>query len=105
MTQLEYLLCPLKSSGSHDMIQKRVQTFLRHVPSLGDNLLDAFSTLSMTTEVFTEEQVHESICNKTDLPVTYVEARSLAHSMVDAGGVSMDGMTALIAKIRSEKLF
>ena len=98
-SQLEYLLCPLSNAASFELMQGRLRAWFRAVPTLQANLLDAFSTLALTADVFTEEQVQHTLSYKTDLPINQAEARTLAHGMVAVGGVSVGGVSMFVSKV------
>ena len=83
------------------MIQKRVQSWLKDVPTLQANLLDAFSTLALSVDVFSESDVQNAITGSSDLPVTLIEGQVLARALVGAGGTSMDGMVKLVNNLLS----
>jgi hypothetical protein len=105
MTQLEYLLCPLRSSANAIMLQQRATVWLKEAPSLQANLLDAFSTLALKVDVFTEEQVRSTLLTQADLPLSNVEAHELARALVAAGGTSVQGVTPLVANLLTGREF
>lgn len=90
--QLKYLLCQLPAAGSHTLMLARARTWLVALPTLQSNLLDAFSSLALTTDEFTQEQVREAMTSKTNLPICNAEAQVLAHDIVAAGGISVGGV-------------
>jgi len=97
LQQLQYLLCQLPAASS-DM-RTRARSWLRAVPTLQANLLDAFSSLSLTSDEFTQEQVREALTSKTNLPVCNADAQVLAHEIVAAGGVSVGGVSTFISSL------
>jgi hypothetical protein len=65
------------------------------------NVLDAFSKLALSNDVFAVDQIDRTLRLESDLPVTGAEAKELAHVIFNAGGVTVGDIAKLLSKIEA----